>query len=127
MRLPVDIHVYIPTYLQKILKKAVRNIVAHSHLSLYGTRDAAHNWTAQHTQHLKSIGIQVGLSSLSNFHHDACELSLTVHGDGFLVRGPDINMQWVKRIDNKYQLKCSQIGPRADEKKDLTILNRIAR
>ena len=55
------------------------------HLSLYGTRDAAQNWASTYTQHLLQIGFKQGRASKCNFRHKAKGITLTVHGDDFLV------------------------------------------
>ena len=44
---------------------------------LYGTRDAAQNWTREYTEFLESIGFRSGLTSPCNFYHKQKELFLT--------------------------------------------------
>ena len=50
--------------------------VAKLNLSLYGTRDAAMNWAATYTKHLKDLGFLVGKGSPCNFHHRGGTLPL---------------------------------------------------
>ena len=38
-------------------------------LSMYGTRDAAHNWEIEYTNFLTSIGLKAGSASPCYFHH----------------------------------------------------------
>ena len=57
-------------------------------VSLYGTRDAAQNWTEAYTKFLVSLGFRRGKASPCNFLHAKREIRLTVHGDDFLVVAP---------------------------------------
>ncbi len=50
-------------------------------LSMYGTRDAARNWQATYTEHLKKIGFTQGRSSPCVFKHKERDLLTMVHGD----------------------------------------------
>ena len=43
------------------------HMVGRLNLSLYGTRDAAQNWTREYTAFLESIGFRSGLASPCNF------------------------------------------------------------
>ena len=45
------------------------HVVADLNLSLYGTRDAAQNWTREYAGFLESIGFRSGLASPCNFFH----------------------------------------------------------
>ena len=45
--------------------------VVQLNLSLYGTRDAAQNWTKEYTHLLQSAGFTVGKASPCNFYHES--------------------------------------------------------
>jgi Reverse transcriptase (RNA-dependent DNA polymerase). len=64
-------------------------------LSLYGTRDAAQNWTIEHTSFLESLGFAAGTATPCQFRHKARKLSRTVHGDDCTVTGPTSELQWL--------------------------------
>ena len=58
------------------------------HLSLYGTREAARNWMATLSSHLKELGFEQGMYSPCAFTHRQRSISLTVHGDDYFSAGP---------------------------------------
>ena len=70
--------------------------VAQLNLSLYGTRDAAQNWTKEYTHLLQSAGFTVGKASPCNFYHESRGMALTVHGDDFTVSGPEEDLKWLE-------------------------------
>eukprot|EP00973_Karenia_brevis_P014077 1913401-Karenia_brevis.AAC.1 len=65
-------------------------------LSLYGTRDAAQNWSEEVAKCMEAIGFKKGLSSACNFHHRIRDISTTVHGDDFTSTGTGKDLQWLK-------------------------------
>ncbi len=68
-------------------------MVGQLNLSLYGTRDAAVNWTRTFTGHLEQIGFTVGRASPCNFHHPEKNIALTVHGDDFTSTGREEDLR----------------------------------
>ena len=56
--------------------------------SMYGTEDAASNWERDWQEHVKSWGLQLGLSSKSLFHRGRNQVSGMTHGDDFVFTGP---------------------------------------
>ena len=56
-------------------------------LSLYGTRDAAQNWSIENTRALRAGGFEPGRASPCNFYHKTRDLALTVPGDDFTATG----------------------------------------
>ena len=52
-------------------------MVGRLNLSLYGTRDAAQNWSREYTRTLTSCGFIVGSTSPCNFYHPTRDLALT--------------------------------------------------
>ena len=81
-------------------------------LSLYGTRDAAQNWSKAYTAFLKSIGFVKGRASPCNFVHKARELYLSCHGDDFTISGPHAQTKWLEgQFCNKYEKRS--VAPKA--------------
>ena len=70
--------------------------VAQLNLSLYGTRDAAQNWTQEYTKVLKAAGFTVGRASPCNFFHREADMALSVHGDDFIISGPERSLEWLQ-------------------------------
>ena len=65
--------------------------VARLLLSIYGTRDAAMNWTAAYTNFALSIGFEKGKGCPCNFYQKR-GLAMTVHGDDFTSTGSTKNL-----------------------------------
>jgi len=55
--------------------------------TLYGTRDAAHNWEREYTNTLVDISFQVGKSTTCVFRHEQRNIDIVVHGDDFTTLG----------------------------------------
>ena len=97
-------------------------------LSLYGTRDAAQNWSKEYTQFLKSIGFAVGRASVCNFWHKSRKIYLSVHGDDFTMTGTENQLEWLRlKFCQKYEVKSKLIGSRTGLEKEARILNRTIR
>ena len=62
--------------------------IARLNFTLYGTRDAAQNWTAEYTGFLMSIGFATGVASTCSFWRKDRELYISVHGHDFAITGP---------------------------------------
>ena len=102
--------------------------VAQLNLSLYGTRDAAMNWTATFTRHLVELGFAVGKCSPCNFSHSARDMAVTVHGDDFTCAGSTADLRWLKsKMEEKYEIACEVLGPEAGQQKEIRVLNRVIR
>ena len=56
------------------------NMCAELDFSMYGTRDAAHNWEIEYTNFLTNIGFKSGSASPCHFHHPSRLIDLVVHG-----------------------------------------------
>ena len=101
-------------------------MVGQLNLSLYGTRDAALNWTNTFTAHLESIGFNRGAACPCNFIHEERGIALTVHGDDFTSTGKEKELQWFEaQLKAKYDIKTNVMGPKSQHDKQLRILNRI--
>ena len=81
-------------------------------LSLYGTRDAAMNWTKQYTDHLVSLGFQKGKASACNFVHEGRNVRWTCHGNDFMIVAAEEDLKWmIKEMKKVYELKATILGP----------------
>ena len=99
--------------------------VARLNLSLYGTRDAAQNWAKEYTGFLVGCGFKCGRASPCNFHHEARQLSATVHGDDFTVTGPEASLGWLRMaMTARYDIKSKMLGPGNDMEQEIQVLNR---
>ena len=78
------------------------DLVAQLNLSLYGTRDAAQNWTKEYTRALQAAGFVAGKASPCNFFHEKAGMALSVHGDDFTVSGPERSLEWFRDFLNHY-------------------------
>lgn len=74
------------------------HMVGKRNLSLYGTRDAAHNWQAEFIDYLTSNQLAKGRSSPCNFYHQARQLHVTVHGDDFTTTGSIKKLELVRTV-----------------------------
>ena len=84
--------------------------VGRLNLSLYGTRDAAQNWSETVSQCLLAIGFKKGLSSACNFYHKVRNMSSTVDGDGFTSTGIDGNWRWLQQeLEKKFEVKSKDL------------------
>ena len=88
------------------------DMVAQLNLSLYGTRDAAQNWTKEYTRTLQAAGFTAGKASPCNFYHHERGMALTVRGDDFTVSGPQENLLWLQsHFAEKWDIKATMLGP----------------
>ena len=100
--------------------------VGQLNLSLYGTRDAAMNWTKTFTDHLTGIGFERGTACPCNFYHPSRDVSLTVHGDDYTSTGRIAELKWLDgQLKAKFDTKTLTMGPEDNQLKQLRVLNRI--
>ena len=102
--------------------------VAKLNLCLYGTRDAAKNWTSTYTAFLNEVGFETGKGSTCNFCHHEREISMTVHGDDFTACGSDLDLAWLsQKFRDKFEVKIRILGPDRKHEQEVRILNRVVR
>ncbi len=100
--------------------------VGQLNLSLYGTRDAAMNWTKTYTDFMVNLGFRKGRASPCNFFHPEREISTTVHGDDFTSTGTENQLRWLDtQLKSRFEIKTDYLGPGDNHAKQLRILNRI--
>ena len=99
------------------------------HKSIYGTRDAATNWTDEYTRVLVDIlGFVKGESSPFSFHHVKRNIKVVVHGDDFVSEAKKSDFLWFDAALKKhFELKTDILGPDNGEVRELRILNRVLR
>ena len=56
-------------------------------MSMYGTRDAALNWSKEYGDTLKQSGFVQGMNNPCLFMNHKLNVSIMVHGDDFLITG----------------------------------------
>ena len=101
-------------------------MVGKLNLSLYGTHDAALNWTKEYTRALEEIGFVKGKASACNFRHVQRDVKLPVHGDDFLVTGWRSDLLWLRdKLGSKCEIKTHLLGP--EDEQEINILNRVTR
>ena len=64
--------------------------------SMYGTRDAADNWSETYGVVLKNLGFKKGVASPCVFVHVERGIKMMVHGDDFLAVGNRKQVYWIK-------------------------------
>ena len=97
--------------------------------SLYGTRDAAYNWTETYTKVLcEVLGFEKGASSPCTFFHKKRQLKTVVHGDDFFTEGTPKELQQLdKDLEKHFEMKTEVLGPNSEagETREVRFLNRI--
>ena len=54
---------------------------------MYGTRDAAANWSEEYIERLLAVGFKAGIAPPCAFYHRERGLRAYIHGDDFVVVG----------------------------------------
>ena len=102
--------------------------VAQRNVSLYGTRDAAQNWTRTYTEFLVAVGFRVGKGCACNFYHTGKDITLTVHGDDFTAAGSTKELEWLLvKFLAKFEITSHILGPEQGQEGEIRILNRVIR
>ena len=97
-------------------------------MSMYGTRDAALNWSKEYAGTLKSAGFEQGKSNPCLFRHRDLEVAIMVHGDDFIAVGSEENLKATRAVlENKYKIKVEVLGTKPGQTRELRILNKVVR
>ena len=101
--------------------------VGQLNLSLYGTRDAAKNWSKKFTEVMTGCGFVYGKTSPCNFYNADRQISVTVHGDDFTSTGRARDLEWLKTsLENAFEIKTELLGPDLNKhSQEIRILNRV--
>ena len=93
--------------------------------SMYGTRDAAHNWEDKYVSVIvDELGFRRGKASPCLFWHQERNIRLVVHGDDFVPLGSRKDIMWLKEgLGNSgLELKFKgMMGPRDDDGKSMSV------
>ena len=85
--------------------------VAQLNLSLYGTRDAAKNWTGTYTTFLNEIGFKTGEGCACNFTRCTRQISFTVHWDDFTASASDVDLTWLEAsFERSSSARCRSLA-----------------
>ena len=97
-------------------------------MSMYGTRDAALNWSMEYTSTLLASGFVQGKASPCLFHHPQKQVAVMVHGDDFIAVGSKENVKHTEDVlREKYKIKVEHLGDGPECVKEVKILNKIVR
>ena len=71
-----------------------------------------------------SLGSEQGRASRCNFQHKSRDIRLIVHGDDFLVVADAEQLAWLDvKLRQQYDMKYEVLGPEANMKQEIRILN----
>ena len=94
------------------------------HKSLYGTRDAAVNWSTAYQKVLAKLGFRKGASSPCTFWHAARGIAMAVHGDDFVCEGTEEHLKWLSgELKRNFEVKVEVMGSAGHLLKALTLPN----
>ena len=97
-------------------------------MSMYGTRDAALNWSKEYGDTLKKSGFIQGKNNPCLFQNKEIDVSIMVHGDDFIAVGSEKNLKTTRAIlEDKYKIKVEVLGDKKDQTMELRILNKVVR
>ncbi len=97
-------------------------------MSMYGTRDAALNWSAEYTATLLADGYIQGRANPCLFRNPKTKVTIMVHGDDFVAVGEERNLAATRAtLENKYKIKVETLGEGEGCKSEVKILNKIVR
>ena len=95
---------------------------------MYGTRDAALNWSLEYAATLRAAGFVQGKANPCLFFNESLNVAVMVHGDDFVAVGPRKNLGETKKaLEDKYKLKTQELGSGEGQDPELRILNKIVR
>ena len=95
--------------------------------SMYGFRDASHEWMRDWQKLLEGEGYAIGVANPALFYNKERESRGAVHGDDFYVLGPKASIDHVgKTLASKYSVREShRLGFGAHCVQEATVLNRV--
>ena len=97
-------------------------------LCLYGTRDAAFNWSETVAKQLRECGYVRGRAFPAVYYHEADEVAVMVHGDDYLCSGPESSLiKLRKKLAEAFEIKSSLIGEADHLNKETKTMNCLVR
>ena len=96
--------------------------------SMYGTRDAAQNWSREYSATLAKAGYKRGIANPCLFVNASEKVSLMVHGDDFVAVGPEAGVRKLhEALEKAYKVKAQVMGNDDGDDRELRVLNRVIR
>ena len=93
-------------------------------MSMYGTRDAAHNWAEEYSGTLMKAGCDRGRANPCLFYSEVEDCSVMVHGDDFVAVGSETATRKLKNsLETAYKVKCKVLGGDKDELDEIRVRN----
>ena len=93
---------------------------------LYGTRDAALNWSLAYTKVLEQLGSENWESSPCTFYHLGKQIRAVIHGDDVVSEGSEKSLRWFEdRLKENFEIKADILGAAGHPCKEVTLLNRV--
>ena len=109
-------------------KSADGNVCGRLMMSMYGTRDAAQNWSEEYSGTLVKAGYKRGVANPCLFYNSKEDCSAMVHGDDFVAVGSKIATRKLQKVlEDAYKIKCEVLGDEQGEVNEIRVLNRIVR
>ena len=97
-------------------------------MSMYGTRDAALNWSSEYTETLVAGGFEQGRANPCLFWHPETDVAIMVHGDDFVAVGDEKHLAKTREtLESKYKLKVEVLGSGPGCRDEIRVLNKILR
>ena len=97
-------------------------------MSMYGTRDAAVNWSSEYTATLLADGYKQGSSNPCLFYHPTTDVAVMVHGDDFIAVGDEKSLKGTRAtLEDRYKLKVETLGEGPACKQEIRVLNKVLR
>ena len=110
------------------IEKGDEGMVGRLKMSMYGTRDAAANWSAEYGSTLLAAGYRQGKASPCIFHNESSNTTIMVHGDDFVGVGQPEELARLRRaLEEKYKLKVEMLSGEKGDVQEVKILNKIVR
>ena len=79
---------------------------------MYGTRDAALNWSMEYTGTLQAAGYVQGKLNPCLFYNDKLDTAIMVHGDYVVGIGSEKNLEALRKtLTDKYKTKVDTFAP----------------
>ena len=104
------------------------DVVGELRLCLYGTRDAAYNWSETVAAQLKESGYSRGKAFPAVYYRKDTDVAVMVHGDDYLCTGSETALKELKaQLGKSFEIKSSIMGEASHLDKEGKILNRIIR
>ena len=98
--------------------------------SMYGTRDAARNWSEEMRRALISLGAKPGLGSgcVYSLERNGRVTKIMVHGDDIVCAGTAEDLKFIEeQIKQRFDIKTQSVGLSQGFERRAKVLNRIVR